>query len=138
MWDVPKTDVGGGNKVNAYSGFGTFGFGLDFSPWFGWTFGAAGYYYSAATAYIAIPKRAGAAATSGSNSPDVLLNILLGKGISERYSLGAELDLFVKYSFSKYVDFTLSYARYTPSAVDIVWPKRETCEQFLFETNCRF
>ncbi|MDI6640789.1 MAG: hypothetical protein QME68_00550 [Elusimicrobiota bacterium] len=145
LWDIPKlqTLTPEGVKPAAYSGFGTFGFGLDFSPWYGWSFGASGFYFSASEAHYLLTQPGKYAVTyagGASFSLDMLAGILIGKDLKEAsmYSLGAELNLFARYSYSKYIDFKLSYSRYTPPTVPSVWPQKETSDFYLFEMNTRF
>jgi hypothetical protein len=139
FFDVP-TDKSGKDEIPNFSGFGTFGLGMDFSPWFGWTFGFAGFYYNAGTSYNkGAPVISGGFASSGSGI-ETLSALIIADDISsaKRYNLGAELDMFAAYEYSKYLEFKIGYSRYTPPSFAGVWPKINNNEQFLFEMTCRF
>ncbi|MFH2071001.1 MAG: hypothetical protein ABIJ11_07360 [Elusimicrobiota bacterium] len=110
-----------------FSGFGFINLGAVFSPWYGWEFGTAYFLYSAADVNYFINEPF---APKSSNFEKLYLN--------QKFNLGIELNLSMKFIHSKYLDFKLLYARYTPPTFPDVWLNKEPSEYFLFETNCRF
>lgn len=106
-----------------YSGLGVINFGASYSPVYGFEYGFDAFMFSA--------SEAGAA--GGIFTGNFEKNILGAK-----YNLGNELNGYLKYSLSKYVDFKFSYARYTPPSFTSVWPKSQTCDMYFIETNCKF
>jgi hypothetical protein len=88
-----------------YSGLDTLNLGANFSPIYGWTLGVDYFLYAASKG----PK--GAPTASG-------FERLFGA----EFTLGVELDLFVKYVYSKYIETRFSYSRYTPPKFEALWP----------------
>lgn len=141
LWDVPKSiqnDSSYGSPY--YSGIGAFCIGLDFSPWYGWTFGAAQYAYSASQVYDSSKVSGmGTGGGIGGAGLEYLSNVLLtGDVNATKYFLGGELDLSATFAYSKYLDFRFGYARYTPTSNPAVWPTPITIDMFSFATTCRF
>ena len=110
------------NQEN-FSGFGVIAFGATSSPMYGFEYGFDGFMHSAA----------GSAFAGAPEADNFTKNLLQSK-----YNLGLELNLFLKYTPSKYLTFRVAYSRYTPPTYTQIWPTNDTCDMYLFETICRF
>jgi len=139
LWDVPRDAATG---IPNYSGLGVIGYGLDFSPWFGWTFGIAQYGYSASESINTnAPKLSGGSISIGGSGASIesLGGILVSGDLTKKiYNLGGELNLTMSYTYSKYLLFKFGFLRYTPPVFAEIWPRSETTEAFTFETNFKF
>ncbi len=105
-----------------YSGINTIGLNFEFKPFYGWAFGIDYFLFSATEHNLKPQKEA-----SG-------FERLLGA----KYSLGAEMDLTVKYRYSKFLDVTFGYFRYTPPLNEVFWEKYEPLSKYILEFNAKF
>jgi hypothetical protein len=104
-----------------YSGIDTLNIGANFTPYYAWLVGADYYLFSASQG----PK----------GSPDASgFERLFGAA----FTLGVELDLSVKYTYSKNVDCKFSYCRYTPPAFTTYWPKSDPATYYALEVAAKF
>jgi len=108
-----------------YSGFGTINLKVNFSPLYGWEFGIGYYYFSAAETI------SGNLDAPQASKPEIYY-------LGQKYSLGIERDISVKYVYSKYIDFSFVWAVYIPSSMIKVIKNTKPDEMYLFETNWRF
>jgi hypothetical protein len=106
-----------------YSGFGLYALEIFFTPFYGWDFYLSNFQYSASAAFF--PQ-----ATKTSFFEQTYMN--------QKYNIGGEMDMGVKYKHSRYLEFLFSYSRYTPTSFDMVWPKKDVIEMYKFDTICRF
>jgi len=104
-----------------YSGINTLSVGADFSPVYEWTFGATYFLYSASQGPRGAPDASG-----------------FEKLFGAQYSIGVEMDLTVKYTFSKYSDISFCYARYTPPNFAILWPHNDPAGRYELAFTAKF
>jgi len=107
---------------DGYSGINTIGLNFSCQPFYGWEFGVD-YFLFSATEHVLKPQKE----ASG-------FERLLGA----KYSLGAEMDLNVKYRYSRYIDIAFGYFRYTPPLNEIFWEKYEALSKYVLEFNAKF
>ena len=105
----------------SFSGINTLSLGTDFSPVYGLTFGVYYYLYSASQGPKGAPEASGFERLFNAN-----------------YTLGIEMDLSVRYEYSPYCQFALSYARYTPPAFEALWPASEPGNRYQLEVSSKF
>ncbi|MHB9155279.1 MAG: hypothetical protein ACYC5N_06240 [Endomicrobiales bacterium] len=105
----------------SYSGINTLNLGMDFSPLYAWTLGADYFLYSASQGPRGAPEASGFERLYGAE-----------------FSLGIELDLFVKYVHSKYVESRFSFSRYTPPKYEVFWPKGDPAARYQFDISAKF
>lgn len=104
-----------------YSGINTIGILFDFSPFFRWSFGVNYFLFSSSEHPLKPQKEA-----SG-------FERLLGA----KYSLGAEMDIYMKYDLSKNVSAGFGYYRYTPPQ-EIFWEKKDPLSKYALDFRARF
>ncbi|MBN1823200.1 MAG: hypothetical protein JW803_02655 [Endomicrobiales bacterium] len=108
-------------KDSNYSGINVLNLGVNFSPVYAWLFGIEYYYFAASQGLEAYPKASGFERLYGAE-----------------YTLGVEMDLFVKFIHSKYVEAALHYARYTHPRFEVLWPKSDPASRYRFEISAKF
>jgi hypothetical protein len=54
------------------------------------------------------------------------------------FSLGEEMDLSVKFEYSKYCELRFSYARYTPPTYTAFWPTNDPAVRMQLEVGTHF
>ena len=106
-----------------FSGMGVFAVEIFFTPLYGWDLYLSNFLYSASGAFF--PQ-----------SPKT--SFFEQTYLNQKYNLGAEMDMGVKFKYSKYLSFTFSFCRYTPPNFTFVWPKSQTIEMFKFDTVFSF
>ncbi len=104
-----------------YSGINTIGLIFEFSPFFRWTFGINYFLFSASEHPLKLSVSA-----SG-----------FEKLLGAKYSLGVEMDLYMKFIHSKYIDAYFGYFRYTPPP-EVFWEKREPLSKYQVDINVKF
>lgn len=109
---------------NNFSGFGVIALEVFFTPWYGWNFNISNFLYSASNTFL----------HKGATETSKFEKLYLG----QQYNLGAEMDLGLNYVYSKYLEFSFGFSRYTPPSYAGVWPKHNTVELYSFETITRF
>lgn len=117
-----------------YSGLNVFSVGTDLNPIYGWDIDITYFLYSTSKG----PKDQTAPKAKGLEQILVYMGSL-GKS-DEAFIIGLELDLGVKYVFSKYLDLGFYYCRYTPPAYNAAgyWPTRNPATYYQFELHSRF
>jgi len=106
---------------STYSGIDALNVGVDFSPIYGWNLGLDYYYFAATEGPNGAPDASGFEKLYGAN-----------------FSLGVELDIYAKYTFSKYTEMRLSYNRYTPPTFIVFWPHSDPATRYQFEVSAKF
>jgi len=104
-----------------YSGIDTLNVGVDISPVYGWNMGVDYFYFAASEGPAGAPDASGFEKLYGAN-----------------YSLGVEMDLYVKFAHSKYTEARFSYSRYTPPAFVVFWPTSDPATRYQFEISAKF
>jgi hypothetical protein len=104
-----------------YSGLDTLNVGVDFSPMYGWNFGVDYFYFAASLGPQGAPDASGFEKLYGAN-----------------FSLGVEMDLYIKFTHSKYVESKFSFSRYTPPAFIVFWPTSDPATRYQFELSAKF
>ncbi|MCK9582305.1 MAG: alginate export family protein [Endomicrobiales bacterium] len=105
----------------SFSGINTLSLGTDFSPVYALTFGVYYYLYSASQGPKGAPEASGFERLFNAN-----------------YTLGVEMDLSMRYEYSKYCQFALSYARYTPPVFEALWPLSAPANRYQLEVIAKF
>ena len=105
----------------AYTGINTLSVGTEFSPAYGLLFNVDYHLFSASQG----PK--GAPVASG-----------FERIFGAEYAMGIEMNLGVRYEYSKYASFGLAYARYTPPPAEIYWPTRNPASLYVLDVTARF
>lgn len=105
----------------AFSGIDTLNLGAEFSPLYAWALGVDYFLYAASQG----PK--GAPTASG-----------IERIYGAEFTLGVELDLSVKYTYSKYVETRFTFSRYTPPNYSVLWPRTDPAVRYLFEVSAKF
>ncbi len=106
---------------SAYSGINTLTIGADFTPLYAWTFGVTYYLYSASQGPKGAPEASG-----------------LERLFNAEFSLGEELDLTIKFEYSKYCEIRYSFNRYTPPTFTAFWPKNDPATRMQLEVGTHF
>ena len=106
---------------STYSGIDTLNVGVDFSPVYGWNLGLDYFYFAATEGPSGAPDASGFEKLYGAN-----------------FSLGVEMDLYAKYSYSKYTEMRLSFARYTPPQFAVFWPHSDPAARYQFEISAKY
>lgn len=104
-----------------FSGIDTLNLGIDFSPLYGWNLGVNYYYFSSTEGPTGAPAASGFERLYGA-----------------QYALGVEMDLYVKFTHSKYTETRFSYCRYTPPTHIGFWPKNEPATRYQLEMSAKF
>jgi hypothetical protein len=104
-----------------YSGIDTLNVGVDISPIYGWNLGVDYFYFAASQGPQGAPDASGFEKLYGAN-----------------FSLGVEMDLYVKFTHSKYVESRFSYCRYTPPSFIVFWPTSDPATRYQFELSAKF
>jgi len=105
----------------SYSGIDTLNIGAKFSPLYAWTLGVDYFLYSASQGPNGAPTASGFERIFGAE-----------------FTLGVELDLSVKYAYSKNIETRFSFNRYTPPKFETLWPKTEPDTRYQLEMAAKF
>ncbi len=106
---------------SSYSGIDALNVGVDFSPIYGWNLGVDYFYFAASEGPDGAPDASGFEKLYGAN-----------------FALGVEMDLYAKYTYSKFTDFRISYDRYTPPQFAVFWPTSDPATRYMLEMNAKF
>ena len=106
---------------NSFSGYDTFNLGLTFTPLYAWDIGIDYFLYSAQQGPVGAPDASG-----------------FEKLFGGEFSLGIELDLSIKYTYSKYTEARFSYSRYTPPPSELFIGKGDPDTLYLLEVSGKF
>jgi hypothetical protein len=106
---------------SAYSGINTLSMGAEFTPLYAWTFGVVYYLYSGSQGPKGAPEASG-----------------LERIFGAEFSLGEEMNLSVKFEYSKYCEIRFSFSRYTPPVFEAFWPKRDPATRTQLEVATHF
>jgi hypothetical protein len=112
------------DNVNAcYSGFGTIGIDVSVTPFTKWDFRVSNFMLTASDAYSPV------------NTPIPESAIPY---FGQKYNVGFETDLSIKFIHSKFLEFRINYARFIPPNFTDAWPQTDPITRILLEATGKF